>query len=203
MPFTKGHKKYLIKHTEESKIKMQGFRVPHFKKECIICKKEFFVSSALINKKLCSKSCSNILAKSRKPFLGKHHLKESKEKMTEKLKGKIPWNKELKGFLAGEKNWHYKKDRSLLVKRQERNDSSYYDWRLQVYKRDSYKCKINNVDCAGRIIAHHILGWAEYPELRYDINNGITLCLAHHPRKRAEEKRLAPYFMELMSVSKV
>ena len=33
-------------------------------------------------------------------------------------------------------------------------------------------------------------------------NNGITLCFAHHPRKRAEEKRLSPYFMELVSVSK-
>jgi NUMOD3 motif-containing protein len=54
----------------------------------------------------------------------------------------------------------------------------------------------------GRLEAHHILNWREYPELRYDINNGITLCHAHHPRKRAEEKRMVSYFTELLSVSK-
>lgn len=52
------------------------------------------------------------------------------------------------------------------------------------------------------IEAHHILGWEEYPKLRYEVNNGITLCRAHHPRKRAEEKKLVPYFMGLIPVSK-
>jgi len=37
----------------------------------------------------------------------------------------------------------------------------------------------------------------------FTIKNGITLCHAHHPRKRAEEKRLEPLFKELVSVSKV
>ena len=102
----------------------------------------------------------------------------------------------------GEKNYRWIIDRTKLVKRQERNDSAYYDWRKRVWLRDNFKCKINNCDCSGKINAHHILGWAEYPELRYEINNGITLCQAHHPKKRAEEKRLIPTFQELVSVSK-
>ena len=69
--------------------------------------------------------------------------------------------------------------------------------------RDNWKCKINNSDCKGRLEVHHILGFTKFPELRYDINNGITLCHFHHPRVREEEKRLSPYFMELVSVSKV
>ena len=28
--------------------------------------------------------------------------------------------------------------------------------------------------------ADHIKPWAYYPELRYDINNGRTLCVEHH-----------------------
>jgi hypothetical protein len=83
-----------------------------------------------------------------------------------------------------------------------RNNNEYKIWRQKVWKRDNFKCKIDNQDCSGRIIAHHVLGWAKYPELRYEVNNGITLCLAHHPRRRAEEKQLIPIFQELI-ISKV
>lgn len=104
--------------------------------------------------------------------------------------------------LTGEKARRWIKDRSKLVKRQERNDVAYKDWRRQVWLRDSFKCKIANPNCEGRIEAHHILSWRYYPELRYQVNNGITLCRAHHPRVRAEEKRLIPTFQELVSVSR-
>jgi len=133
-------------------------------------------------------------------------------------RGKPSWNKVIKGFRAGEgHHWYgknhsgenngtYIKDRSKLKKtgdaEKDRRSSAYVTWRNSVWLRDNFKCKIANPDCSGRIEAHHILGWIAYPELRYEINNGITLCHAHHPRKRAEEKRLEPLFMELVSVSK-
>lgn len=82
------------------------------------------------------------------------------------------------------------------------DDSAYMEWRKQVKNRDGWKCKIASKDCHGRLEAHHILPWRDYPELRYETNNGITLCQAHHPRKRAEEKRLAPLFQELVTVLK-
>ena len=47
-----------------------------------------------------------------------------------------------------------------------------------------------------------ILGWTDYPELRYEVNNGITLCHFHHPREWKEEKRLISEFQKLVSVSK-
>lgn len=179
-------------------------------------------------KTLCRWDCNLQDMKNRKSFLGKTHSKKSREKISKNLKGKPSWNKGLKGFRAGEKrdwmpkgekHWsfgkknlkttgekHYRwiKDRTLLKGRHDRNfhDPDYKKWRIEVYKRDNYKCKIENKDCRGRIEAHHILVWRDYPELRYQVNNGITLCHAHHPRKRAEEKRLSPYFKELVSVSK-
>jgi len=103
------------------------------------------------------------------------------------------------------KHWKWIEDRSLLKGGEgceEKRSSKYKEWRRRCCMRDGWKCKIANSDCKGRLEVHHILGFTEHPELRYDINNGITLCHAHHPRKRAEEKRLSPYFKDLVSVSK-
>jgi len=115
----------------------------------------------------------------------------------------IPPSRE--GF-SGEKSPVWIKDRSLLKRfnedRKDRRSSAYNYWRMEVYKRDGFKCQIADIDCSGRIEAHHILGWIEYPKLRFNIKNGITLCHAHHPRKRAEEKRLIPTFLDLVSVSR-
>lgn len=143
-------------------------------------------------------------------------------------KGTIPWNKGKKnvyseetlekfrnaprfGHCKGRKfpsrgggnHYLWKKDRNLIKGTHERNNPEYKQWRKEVWLRDNFTCKIANPNCEGRIEAHHILGWRDYPELRYQVNNGITLCHAHHPRKRAEEKRLSSYFMELVSVSKM
>lgn len=103
--------------------------------------------------------------------------------------------------MSGPSHFNWISDRTKLAKRQERNDSAYQNWRKQVWLRDNFTCKIANPDCEGHIEAHHILTWRDYSELRYEVNNGITLCHAHHPRKRAEEKRLIPTFQELVSVS--
>lgn len=102
-----------------------------------------------------------------------------------------------------ENSYHWIKDRTQLKKQNRRNDPAYFEWRKQVWLRDNFKCKLANPECNGKIEAHHILGWSNNPKLRYQISNGITLRHAHHPRKRAEEKRLIPVFNELVSVSKV
>ena len=99
----------------------------------------------------------------------------------------------------GQESRRWVKDRTKLAKRQERNDSAYKDWRKSVRDRDGWKCKISNGDCLGKVVAHHILPWAKFPELRYETNNGITLCRFHHPRKREDEMKLSPYFQGLVS----
>lgn len=112
------------------------------------------------------------------------------------------WNKGLIGWNSGESNPSWKGGIEFRTPNEKKHMcSKYMGWMKQVKDRDGWKCRIANLDCNGSLEAHHILGWKDYPELRYEINNGITLCHAHHPRRRAEEKRLAPYFMELVSVS--
>lgn len=129
-------------------------------------------------------------------------------------KGKIGWNKGGKAPWTTKRNLennpfkgchshNYIQDRNKLVISEKKHlDVKYRDWMFSIKKRDNWKCKINNSDCRGRLEAHHILNWVDYPELRYDINNGISLCHAHHPRGRANEKRLSPYLKGLVSVPK-
>lgn len=105
--------------------------------------------------------------------------------------------------IFGEKTNRWITDRSKLSKKQIRNDYAYQEWRRLVWNRDRFICKLKNNDCNGKIISHHILPWRDYPDKRYEVNNGITLCHYHHPRKRVDEKRLEPILMDLVSVSKV
>ncbi len=158
-------------------------------KNCIICGNSFSPITRNIKKRpcvYCSLSCYWTSLKGRKL------TKEHKEKISLKLKNV----EKPKGELSPK----YIKDRTKLKKSiDRRNDSSLNDWRDRVYKRDNYICKINNNECSGKIEAHHILRFSLYPELRYDINNGITLCHKHHPYKIKDEIELSAYFNKLIT----
>lgn len=109
--------------------------------------------------------------------------------------------KKISDSLSGIKHYRWIKDRTKLKRKNkqgERRTSAYFYWRQEVWKRDGWKCKINK-DCNGRIEAHHIYNWTDYTQLRYNINNGITLCHLHHPRKWKDEERLIPYFKKLIT----
>ena len=88
-----------------------------------------------------------------------------------------------------------RKDRtSLRTDRLKCYDTKYKNWMNEVKNRDNRTCVMNNKDCHGRLEAYHILPWSEFPELRYNINNGISLCQYHHPRKPKDVTKLAPVF---------
>ncbi len=127
-----------------------------------------------------------------------------KEKRGHSIATRLKMSKTRKGRFTGESSPYWIKDRTQIKSNKDRHwgSSEYTTWRTSVFERDGFRCRIGNVECESFVQAHHILSWKEYPELRYQTNNGITLCLAHHPRKRAEEKRLAPEFQKLVSVSK-
>jgi len=139
------------------------------------------------------------------PKKGYKPTEKHRDNLSLSHKGQKAWNKGIKIYLgkrvdmpSGENHYKWKKDRTQLAKRNERNDMAYKDWRNQVLKRDRYSCKINNKDCKGKVIAHHILSWSAFPELRYIINNGITLCHFHHPKNRNDEERRIPILKKLV-----
>jgi len=60
-----------------------------------------------------------------------------------------------------------------------RSSPEYVQWRKAIYKRDDYTCQKCGVK-GGRLEAHHIKPFATHPELRFDVDNGITLCKSCH-----------------------
>lgn len=132
---------------------------------------------------------------------GPEKAKAMKEKMRlAKLGKKMPWNKVKP---SGEKSSRWIKDRTKVKLDKERGGPLHKQWSMAVKSRDGWKCRLSNQDCSIKIISHHICSWKDYSKLRYDINNGITLCHFHHPRRREDEKRLTAVFQKLVSVSSV
>jgi hypothetical protein len=52
-------------------------------------------------------------------------------------------------------------------------------WIKSVFERDDYTCQKTGRR-GGTLVAHHILNFSAYPELRFAIDNGITLSLESH-----------------------
>lgn len=126
-------------------------------------------------------------------WLGKKFTQDVRRKMSESRKGKY----------TGKNSPFWIKDRTKLKKSERRDrDVQYIYWRKEIKNRDEWKCRLSSDVCKGQLEAHHIFNWTDYPELRYVLTNGITLCHSHHPRKWEEEKRMIPIFQELLSVSK-
>jgi len=59
------------------------------------------------------------------------------------------------------------------------------EWRelaKSILKRDNYKCQKCGVGHikGNKIVVHHIKGWAEYRELRFEPTNLLTICEKCH-----------------------
>ncbi len=62
----------------------------------------------------------------------------------------------------------------------QRGGAFYLRWRKAVRKRDGGKCQ--GCDATDHVEAHHIDTWANAPERRFDIANGVLLCRTCHLR---------------------
>lgn len=71
--------------------------------------------------------------------------------------------------------------------KEQRNTVEYRVWRTKVFERDDYTCQ----DCeqrGGELNAHHIKPFAKYKDLRFEVSNGVTLCIDCH--KEVHKKRM-------------
>ncbi len=129
--------------------------------------------------KYCSLTCSR--CKWLVPGWNKGTKGIMKSNKTSFAKGFTPWNKGKKcPAISGERSSNWKGGVTPILKRI-RNGSEYKLWRDSIFKRDNFSCK----ECGkigGELNAHHIKPFAWFPELRFAIDNGVTLCIKCHKK---------------------
>lgn len=140
---------------------------------CLVCNVIFFTvpSRIAVGKgKYCSKICYNSIGKSQ----------STKEIWSQNRKGKSNTSatKFKKGQNCKELNINWKggiTNENLKL----RQAPELIQWRKEVFERDNYICQICQ-QRGGKLVADHIKSWKNYPELRFDLSNGRTLCECCH-----------------------
>lgn len=99
-----------------------------------------------------------------KRALGMRHSDETKQKIAVKR--------------AGENNGNWKGG-VTPVNRAIRTSKKYKIWRDSVFIRDKYTCVLCSSTCC-ELNADHIKPFSLFPELRFELSNGRTLCVPCH-----------------------
>lgn len=133
----------------------------------------------------------NSLSKKGKHYSVSTEIKQGQRlsKKTEFKKGVTPWNKGTKGVM---KAWNKDKRCPQLqgensgawkggLTKKNNLDRSRFRQTIQkkVFERDDYTCQMCDVK-GGKLQVDHIQSWAEYIELRFEMNNLRTLCMECH-----------------------
>ena len=169
-----------------------------YKRNCNNCGKPYKGQG----QKYCSNFCSHQANPT--PHLGHKHNDKTREKIRYAHLGRKhteEWKKKARLWLIGnksktgqkasietrlkqsfahrkEKAYNYKGE-TAASKDRLRHQIEMRLWREAIFARDNWTCQ----KCkkrGGKLVGHHIQNYAEYPELRFAIDNGITLCRDCH-----------------------
>jgi len=150
---------------------------------CKYCGKVFYRESG---GKFCSRHCSGKATGFKKgvsswnqgmscSWIKKPRSIKVRKKIAEALSGRT------RPEISGENHYKWSGGHSRSIQKAE--------WRNSIYKRDNYECQMCGKH--GYLEAHHIKPWKEYPDLRFDLDNGITLCLSCHYKVHNKKMRKA------------
>jgi len=158
------------------------------------------LSIAHKGKKLSKEHVANAVAGRR----GYQHSEETKAKIGKALKGRKYSEKSLTNMSLGQKkrfknkknhpNWRGGiTPESVSI----RNSKKYEEWRGDVFSRDKHTCrKCGQV--GGSLEAHHIKSFANYPDLRFELENGITYCERCHSKVDLVKARFMPVIKKVV-----
>lgn len=128
--------------------------------------------------------------KGQKVRLGAKATPETIENLRVSHLGKKPWctgkhikiNDNLDKFRKNySKEKHYNWKGGISANVHSTKEPRYKAWRESVFTRDNWTCQA----CSKKGVyleAHHLKSWAKFPELRYELSNGQTLCVPCHEK---------------------
>lgn len=150
-----------------------------------------------LNKKMSADARSKMSAAKKGKSLTPEHRAKIAETMTGKPHPSIHHKQSLETkqkksiALRGEKSSAWKGGISQINDRI-RASFKFREWRIAVFQRDHYTCqKCGSKHQKGSrpiLNVHHIKPFAQYPELRFNIENGLTLCKKCHDKIHGLEK---------------
>jgi hypothetical protein len=82
---------------------------------------------------------------------------------------------------SGPNNPNWRPDLTEEERARKRNPHKNKLWRVAVYERDDFTCQIC-FQRGGKIEAHHLNSYSAFPDQRFDVDNGTTLCKGCHRR---------------------
>lgn len=146
---------------------------------CLFCNKEF--SGRYGKTQFCSQVCKN-----RNPRGGMitERCISCNNNYTHKRSIKRLYCSQKCAIKIGEKS-HFWKGGVSSVLIMLRQSKEYNNWRKYVYCRDNWTCQKCYIKQKFPV-AHHIKSFKDYPELRFEISNGITLCRSCHKIEHSE-----------------
>lgn len=144
------------------------------------------------------KHSQETIEKIRIAAFGRKHTNSELRKMSESQLGKkrkpltLEHREKLRVAFSG-KNTHLWKGGVTSVNQLIRTSFQYRAWRISVFKRDNYSCtKCGKRSGNGRAVvlhADHIKPFAFFPELRFELSNGRTLCIECHRKTETYARR--------------
>lgn len=151
--------------------KYRATKSPYIKKSCEVCGEYFKQTSN--SQKRCIK-CKILICE----YCGNHFSSKNNYQRFCSLSCRALGHPEVIKTLIKNKG---KKPRTYHLRHRDKRGNAFdVDWRKAIFKRDNYTCQ----SCAknGGIQAHHIKPYKLCPELRYELSNGVTLCIDCHKK---------------------
>ena len=154
--------------------------------KCLICGKKVYRYPSQ-SCQYCSKKCWYIaMREGKNPMFGKKHNPETIKKIRIKHLGrKLSKETKRKISITSRKNARYGSKSNFWKggisseNNRLRHCLKWKLWRIAVFERNKFICQ----KCKQRgrkITPHHICNFEDYPELRFNVANGITLCEKCH-----------------------
>jgi len=142
----------------------------------------------------CSSKCHNLfLGRNKKKIICKYCGKTIYKSNSMIKKSNFCSDKCLRLFNQKENHPRWIQDRSKVkdLNTTIRTSKAWKKWREVVFERDKYICQlcgaINGNGYRVELHPHHIKSFKDYPNLRFDISNGITLCISCHNKIHTQE----------------